>query len=657
MKMGMFRRLNLAAALLLAIVLLIPALPTPAAEDDVVFTGGGWGHGVGMSQWGAYGMAESGSTSNDILSHYYSGSSIGTISSSTVKSWLISETKPLWVGIMQNQTTVTFKPIGGTASLCFESGGSQSCLSETAADGETWRFRAGGGACVFEKYSDGSWAAVGSSGTCSGSAIPDSDSTILNFPGIATSYRGGILRLRQPSNEANTKIHAIWQIEIEDYVRGVNEVPDSWPTEALRAQVMASRSYALARAGWRGSASSLSDTRKDSCWCNLYSSTNDQVFKSWTAESVNTNFVALANATAGSIMVSGGKVAEAVYSSSSGGRSETNHDYWGGVQLPFLVSVDDSASQIPANPYASWTVVKTRSQVAAKLGFDTVTAAVVTERHVSGSAKTVQFSGTLDGQAFTTFVTSNWVKVKFGLRSWYFDISFGSPPTTTTTTATTTTPATATTTVGGGTTTTTTVPTTTTTTAPSATTTVAPSTTTAPPTTTEDQVVVMVAPPDEPSTQGGVVTNAPPPSVGAAEPLPSTEASSGQVVEVDWQLRLQSESPTPAFIAGIDFVPPATAQEQPEVVEKEPLAVVELAEAVPAQTPPAAAVPALELLERPPSSFPNAAGNVAHVIGYTLDAFSSGGGLPTASSFALPSLLLWMGWRRFARFAWPSSAV
>jgi stage II sporulation protein D len=46
------------------------------AHNDVVFQGVGWGHGVGMCQWGAYFMAKSGHTYIDILRHYYPGTEV-----------------------------------------------------------------------------------------------------------------------------------------------------------------------------------------------------------------------------------------------------------------------------------------------------------------------------------------------------------------------------------------------------------------------------------------------------------------------------------------------------------------------------------------------------------------------------------------------------
>jgi hypothetical protein len=44
-----------------------------AARDELVVTGRGWGHGVGMVQWGAYGKARRGFSAADILAYYYGG--------------------------------------------------------------------------------------------------------------------------------------------------------------------------------------------------------------------------------------------------------------------------------------------------------------------------------------------------------------------------------------------------------------------------------------------------------------------------------------------------------------------------------------------------------------------------------------------------------
>ena len=57
--------------------------PALKGTPQFVISGHGWGHGVGMSQWGAYGYAQNGWSYDKILAHYYPGTELG---STTVKS-------------------------------------------------------------------------------------------------------------------------------------------------------------------------------------------------------------------------------------------------------------------------------------------------------------------------------------------------------------------------------------------------------------------------------------------------------------------------------------------------------------------------------------------------------------------------------------------
>ena len=49
------------------------AFSTTRHGRDVEFSGRGWGHGVGLCQWGAHGMAKAGKSWREILNHYYPG--------------------------------------------------------------------------------------------------------------------------------------------------------------------------------------------------------------------------------------------------------------------------------------------------------------------------------------------------------------------------------------------------------------------------------------------------------------------------------------------------------------------------------------------------------------------------------------------------------
>ncbi len=69
------KRHNLTVAAFAALLALIAAAPAGAAERWSL-RGAGWGHGIGMSQYGAYGFAKNGTGYRDILRHYYTGVSI-----------------------------------------------------------------------------------------------------------------------------------------------------------------------------------------------------------------------------------------------------------------------------------------------------------------------------------------------------------------------------------------------------------------------------------------------------------------------------------------------------------------------------------------------------------------------------------------------------
>ena len=66
-----------ALATALAVLLLATALPARATE--FTFDGRGFGHGIGMSQYGAKGMAAEGATAEEILAHYYRGARLGRL--------------------------------------------------------------------------------------------------------------------------------------------------------------------------------------------------------------------------------------------------------------------------------------------------------------------------------------------------------------------------------------------------------------------------------------------------------------------------------------------------------------------------------------------------------------------------------------------------
>jgi hypothetical protein len=65
--------------------LLAFAAPARSATTNVTMVGRGWGHGIGMSQWGTYGFAKNGWSYEKILKHYYTGIDLGKVPNDAIR--------------------------------------------------------------------------------------------------------------------------------------------------------------------------------------------------------------------------------------------------------------------------------------------------------------------------------------------------------------------------------------------------------------------------------------------------------------------------------------------------------------------------------------------------------------------------------------------
>jgi SpoIID/LytB domain protein len=216
----------------------------------------------------------------------------------------------------------------------------------------------------------------------------------------------------------------------DEYTMGVSEMPFYWGSsapEALKVQAVASRSYA-------SSIAATTDHRTKGCFCDVRNDSSYQVYAGWLLPgSYTNNWIQAATDTSSMVVAhpaapDGPGIVRAYFSSSNGGRSEWVKEKWGS-DYSYLTSVADPWSIAPEvnNPYASWTQTVGGDTVAAKVWGSgttlTLIDARVTQRNVSGSAKTVRFTGRqLDGSEVTKDVASGTVTSWFGLNSWYFDI-------------------------------------------------------------------------------------------------------------------------------------------------------------------------------------------------------------------------------------------
>jgi len=237
------RKILLQTIISLFVLLLFASNSAQASDRDLTFTGSGWGHGVGLSQYGAHGMALEGKGYQEILAHYFSGTQRTNYESLKNESNLFQSERPLMVGLLQNQPELVFRIEKGSAKMCFEE--ANLCVG-TGYEGEQWKVsRNENGSCYFQRQAGvgGGYIWFEPSGSCDLSIRPDSESTVLYVPLKGRSYNNALLmgKVSPISGTLNLSL----KIGIEEYVNGVQELPDTWHKEVLKAQAVASRTFAV----------------------------------------------------------------------------------------------------------------------------------------------------------------------------------------------------------------------------------------------------------------------------------------------------------------------------------------------------------------------------------------------------------------------------
>lgn len=166
----------------------------------------------------------------------------------------------------------------------------------------------------------------------------DSDNVVLKtekegFVSVKNKWYRGILMIQNKGG----KLTVINNVGIEDYIKGVvpSEMPSGWEAEALKAQAIAARSYALANLGKRAKYGfDLNDT------------TEDQVYGGASAETMKTNY--LVDETKGLVLTQDLKIIPAYYSASAGGQTINASAVWGN-DLPFIRSVPSYDDNVKKN--------------------------------------------------------------------------------------------------------------------------------------------------------------------------------------------------------------------------------------------------------------------------------------------------------------------
>ncbi|MFV0317585.1 MAG: SpoIID/LytB domain-containing protein [Microthrixaceae bacterium] len=380
-----------AAALAIALFGVSPGVAH--AQEQFYFDGGGWGHGVGMSQYGACGMATAGSNYSQILTYYYSGTAISTRSDPTNLRVLLADSNTFTLTTAGNTT------IGGIGAV-----GAGKVITLTRS----------GGNVVFSGAVNGTVAAP------------------------VTINQSGPMRISPPNNRfdrgrlvvratpgSSTKLRAVIEgLSTRDYLLGLGEMPTSWPVEALKAQATAARTIATVKAGSNPDHDLKGYLDGAYIGYDMAAISGSTYFARWTTA---------VDSTAGKVITYGGSpITGAVYSSSSGGRTENSENVWVSP-VPYLRSVDDSADSGCGNSRNRWTSTFTGSALGARLGIPAVTSIKVSGPGTpSGRTDKMTFTITVAGGGAHTF-TGAQLRAKLGLYSTKFTVrgvtpSPNSPP-------------------------------------------------------------------------------------------------------------------------------------------------------------------------------------------------------------------------------------
>jgi stage II sporulation protein D len=349
---------------------------TAASPTAFVLAGGGWGHGVGMSQWGAFGQAKAGRDYRTILAHYYPGTTLGPSP--------VPVPAKLRVLVADGLPAVSVTSAGG--------------IGVTDASGT--RARLGGRLTLGPKLvlpSGGKGADAKPAPLVAPVTLRAAGGGTLVVAG--RTYRGSLRVL--PSGK---RLQLVNVVPLETYLLGVvpGEMPKDWPLDALKAQAVAARTYAVANLV-KGRA------------FDLYSDARSQVYYGADAEAPGPTRAV--TETRGQVLSFDGAPAETFYFSSSGGKTLSALDAFG-QDVPYLVSVEDPWDE--ASPNHRWqTQVLGARELARRLGLAGAVTNVVYEAGTPGAPAALRLTRTAGATAELRLAD---VRNRLGLKSLEFTL-------------------------------------------------------------------------------------------------------------------------------------------------------------------------------------------------------------------------------------------
>ncbi len=388
---------------LLAFALIAP--PQASGVDtptEFAITGAGYGHGVGLSQIGARSKALAGETATAILNYYYKdvviqplddskilrvnvGHLLSTarIATSTPDATLqifggdIGENLDVApIAVVPVRSSLTFSILGSTVVPSVVTGKQVTSLPRNR---------------VFTVRWSGTRYAPGVDGVVS-----------LTHSSLTTRYRYGQMQFRAVrASTLGFRLEITNSVRLADeYLWGISEVPSSWPVAALEAQAIASRTYALNKAG----------IYRAACDCDLYGEISDQKFLGYAKESEKgwgKFWKAAVTNTAGLTLTQNNLPIAAYFGSSTGGLTETSLNAWGSERTYTQIIPDPGSLDPKLNPrFFSWKRSVTQASVALAFALPDVATLEILSKNASGTVGIIRATSstgvqkTLRGETF-----------------------------------------------------------------------------------------------------------------------------------------------------------------------------------------------------------------------------------------------------------------
>jgi len=395
--------------------LLVPGLgavdEAAAASNDVVLTGRGYGHGIGMSQYGAKGRAEAGHTYAQIVAAYYPGTTLAVDDDTKpITVWIQEDTKnETWVIVEPNMTVQGSNPEAGTSAAAAPLPATIAGPGGVQVAPTAWRLKLLSYTFTLEGYYRGTWyrhrsdAIDATLSNQNRATFAAADGSVRLITATYREHRGVVSANRLTGT---TTVRTTVTLPMGQYLRSVvkAEMPATWAAAAVQAQAVAARTYAsydrdvASRPWWYDTCNTTS--------CQVYRGVGDYDGAGVLVTSFEHDLATAAvAATSGRILTYGGKPAFTQFSASNGG-------YTLAGSQPYLIAQPD-----PYDGFPEWTVTLTAAAIQARYPtIGTFTGLSVT-RDGKGAYGGRTLTVTLNGSSGSTTVTGSAFRSAFGLRS------------------------------------------------------------------------------------------------------------------------------------------------------------------------------------------------------------------------------------------------